>query len=92
MLVSEFDGRTKACLNLTGLLDDGLFVSFLLVILFIYNSNVIPLPSFPSENPLPPPHCFYEDAPPPTHSRLIALAFPYTRAQSLHRTKDLSSH
>jgi hypothetical protein len=29
---------------------------------------------------------------PPTHSRLPTMAFPYTVASSLHRTKDLSSH
>ena len=28
----------------------------------------------------------------PTHSCLTALAFPYTVALSLHRTKGLSSH
>jgi hypothetical protein len=31
------------------------FFPFLLDILFIYISNVIPFPSFPSENPLFPP-------------------------------------
>ena len=41
-----------------------------MVILLTYISNVIPLPSFPSENP---------------------LAFPYTGASSLHRTKGLPS-
>jgi hypothetical protein len=30
-------------------------ITFLLDIFFIYISNVIPFPSFPSENPLPPP-------------------------------------
>jgi hypothetical protein len=45
------------------------FSIFLLVILFIYISNVIPLPSFPSTNPLSPPltPCLYEGAPPPAH-------------------------
>ena len=28
----------------------------------------------------------------PTHSSFLALAFPYTVAWSLHRTKGLSSH
>jgi F0F1-type ATP synthase membrane subunit a len=28
------------------------FFNFILVILFIYTSNIIPLPGFPSENPL----------------------------------------
>ena len=36
--------------------------------------------------------CFYEGDPPPTHSYLTALAFPYTGALSLHRTKGFSSH
>jgi hypothetical protein len=38
-------------------------------ILFIYISNIIPFPSFPSENSLsqPPLTIFYEGAPPPTH-------------------------
>jgi hypothetical protein len=56
-----------------------LFLSytFLLVILFIYISIVIPLPHFPSENPHPTPFlCFYEGASPPTHSHLTTLAFP----------------
>ena len=35
---------------------------------------------------LPPP------AHPPTHSCFPVLAFPYTGAQSLHRTKGLSSN
>jgi hypothetical protein len=45
------------------------FFNFVLDI-FIYISNVIPFPSFPSENPLSPPPspCF------------LALAFPYTGA------------
>jgi hypothetical protein len=41
------------------------FFSFLLVILFSDISNVIPIPSFLSINPLcPPPPCLYEGAPP----------------------------
>jgi hypothetical protein len=41
---------------------------FLLVILFIYISNVIPFPVSPPQNPypIPPPCWFYEGAPPPT--------------------------
>jgi hypothetical protein len=35
--------------------------------------------------------CFSEGAPLPTHSCLPTLAFPYTGASSLHRTKGLSS-
>jgi hypothetical protein len=70
------------------------FFTFLLVVLFIYISNVIPLPSFLSQNhpsqPFPSatlrvfPH-------PPSHSLPISLAFPYTGASSLHRIKGLPS-
>jgi hypothetical protein len=66
-----------------------LFILFLLDIFFIYISNVIPIPSFSSENTLslrPPP------AQQPTHSLFLALAVPYTGTYYLHRTKDLSSH
>jgi hypothetical protein len=50
---------------------------FLLDIYFIYISNVVPFPAFPSENPHPLP------SPPvhqPTHTCFLALAFPYTGA------------
>jgi hypothetical protein len=53
------------------------FLFILLGIFFIYISNVIPFPSFPSDKTLFPP------SPPahqPTHSWLLALAFPYTEA------------
>jgi hypothetical protein len=43
-----------------------LFNILLLVILFIYISNVISFPSIPSAKPLPLP-CFYESVSPPTH-------------------------
>jgi hypothetical protein len=45
------------------------FLNFLLVILFIYISNVILLPRLPSTSPLSPPSSpfLYEGAPPPTH-------------------------
>ena len=46
------------------------FLFFLLDIFFIYIFNVIPFPSFLSENPLSPPTI----APQPTHSCLLALA------------------
>lgn len=65
-----------------------------MVILFIYNLNVITLPSFFSENPPS-----YHLTPASTwvlplthaHSCLTVLAFPYTVALGLHRTKGLPS-
>jgi hypothetical protein len=56
---------------------------------FIYISNVIPFPSFPSENPLSTPHSLCSPSHPLPY---LVLEFPYTGAQSLHRTKGLSSH
>ena len=59
------------------------FSFFKLDILFIYISNVIPFPSFPSATlsyALSP--CFYVGGHSPTHSCLPPLAFPYTRAMS----------
>ena len=51
---------------------------FLLDIFFIYISNVIPFPSFPSKKiPYPPPPSPY---PQPIHSHFLAQAFPYTGA------------
>ena len=66
---------------------------FLLVILFIYISNVIPLPSFPSTSPLPPPPSpyFYDGAPPVPYSCLRGLAFSYSGSSNLHWTKGLPS-
>ena len=70
-------------------------ILFLLDTLFIYISNVIAFPSFPSAN------LYYANAPTAsprvltkqtTHSSLPVLAFLYTGASSLHRTKGLSSH
>jgi hypothetical protein len=43
---------------------------FLLAILFILISNVIPLPSFPSKNLPPHPPYLFEGAPTPTHPLL----------------------
>lgn len=54
-----------------------------------------PFPVSPLETPYPiplPPASMWVLPYPPTHSCLPALAFPYTRALSLHRTKGLSSH
>jgi hypothetical protein len=62
-------------------------INFLLDIVFIYISNVIPFPGFPSENLISPP-CAHQ----PTHSHFLALAFPYSGALNLHRIKGLSSH
>jgi hypothetical protein len=48
------------------------------------------LPSLP--HLIPPSPCFFEDATPPTHPLCFPdLAFSYTGASSLHRTKGLSS-
>jgi hypothetical protein len=56
-------------------------ICFLLDILYIYISNVIPFPSFPSRNPyptLPLPASMRVLTHTPTHSHLPTLAFPYT--------------
>jgi hypothetical protein len=55
------------------------FVYFLLDIFFIYISNVIPFPGFPSKNHFPYPFPL-TPAHQPTHSCFLALAFPYTGA------------
>ena len=70
------------------------FVLFVFI-LFIYISNVTPFPEFPSRNPypiLPPPVSMRVLKHPYTHSHFPSLAFPYTGAWRLPRTKDLSSH
>jgi hypothetical protein len=46
---------------------------------------ILPPPASKRVFPHPPTH-------PPTHSCLHFLAFPYTRASNLHRTKGLFSH
>jgi hypothetical protein len=67
-------------------LADWTLVSFPLVIFFIYISNVIPFPRFPSPTS-PSFPCS------PTHPLLLSgPGFPHTGAYSLHRTKGLSSH
>jgi hypothetical protein len=85
------DNNYKISLTITVTL---LSNSFLLDILFIYILNVNPFHGFPSANCLsyPPSSCFYKNAPLPMYSYLTALAYPYTEASSLRRTKDLSSH
>ena len=67
---------------------------FKLAILFIYISNVIVFPGFSSRNPLSHPLTASMRVllNPPTHSHITALAFSYTGASSLPRTKDLSSY
>jgi hypothetical protein len=53
------------------------YIFFLLDIFFIYISNVIPFPGFPSKNALSPPSFLCS----PTHTLpFLVLAFPYTGA------------
>jgi hypothetical protein len=70
------------------------FLNFLLVILFIYISNVITLASSPSETRIPPlpPATMRVFCHPPTHSCLTTLVFPYAGAAILHKTKGLPAH
>ena len=64
-----------------------IFTTF--IIFFIYFSNVIPFPCFTLRKTLsPPPPPAYQ----PTYSHFPVLAFLYTGASSLHRTKCLSPH
>ena len=63
------------------------FLNFLLD--FSLYFKCYPLSWFPSETPLSPP---LSPAQQPTHCCFLALEFPYTGAQSLHRTRGLSSH
>jgi hypothetical protein len=72
---------------------------FLLIILFIYISHVVPHPpcfqvSPPqTQHPIPLPSFSKRMLLlPPTYSCLITLASSYTGASSLHRTKGLLSH
>jgi hypothetical protein len=61
------------------------FLFFLLDIFFIYISNVIPIPGFPSEkHPLPSPSAHQ-----PTHSSFLALAFLSVALIGLDLTKIL---
>ena len=56
------------------------FLPFLIRYSFIYISNIIPFPGFPSKNPLPTSHQ-------PNHSHFPVLVFYYTGVSSLPRTK-----
>jgi hypothetical protein len=71
------------------LADIELLSFFLLDIFFIYISNVISFPDFPSKKPLSDPPL---PAHQPTHSCFPVLALPYIGASSLLMTKGLSSH
>jgi hypothetical protein len=67
-------GRAVSVLNYWALSPDFKII-YLFDIFFIYISNVIPFPGFPTENPLPlPPFPAHQ----PTHSCFLALAFPCT--------------
>jgi hypothetical protein len=75
-------------------IDDGCNF-FLLGIFFIYISNVIFFPGFPSATPLshPPSPCFYEGVPPPTYPlRPPCPGIPLHWGMGLYRTKGLSSY
>jgi hypothetical protein len=67
------------------------FLKKLLIILFVYISNVIPLPGLPSMNPVPFPSPLplrgCSPTHPLTHSCLTPLASPFSGAANLHRTK-----
>jgi hypothetical protein len=66
----------------------------LLDIFFIYISNVIPFPGFPSRNPLShtlSPASVRVFSHPPTYSYLPTLAFPYTGASAPSLTPPLRS-
>ena len=71
-----------------------IFFNFVLVILFIYISSVIPPFQFPLHKPPSPPPspASMRVLPhPPTHFCLSSLAFPYAGVSKLHRTKGLPS-
>ena len=72
-----------------------LFFFFFYWIFYLYTFQILSsLTVPPPETPytIPPPPASIRVLPQPTHSCLPALAFPYTGALSLHRTKGLSSH
>jgi hypothetical protein len=70
------------------------FRYFLFVILFIYISNVMPLPSSPPQAPYPlfSPPCLYEADNPPAHPlQLQQVVLSCIGSSSLHRTQGLPS-
>ena len=71
------------------------FKNFIRYFLFFTYQRLSPFPGFLSENPhpiSPPPASMRLFLYLPTHSHFPILAFPYTGASSLHRTKGLSFH
>ena len=90
-----FSPNSFSCIRFGNTLMTSFLKNFLLDILFIYISNVIPFLSFPSQNTLfqpSPPTSMRELPHPTTHSCPTSLAFPNTGASSLHRTKGFLSH
>jgi hypothetical protein len=63
--------------------------SFLLNIYFIYISNVVHIPCFPSKTPLSSLPCTAHH---PTHTRLLALAFPYIAGPQRLNHQPKSTH
>jgi hypothetical protein len=64
-------------------------ILFLLDIFFIYISNVIPFPTFPTEKPL---SLLTSSSHQSAHSLFMALTVPYTGAYNLPRTNGVSPH
>jgi hypothetical protein len=69
--------------------------TYFFIILFIYISSVVPLPSTPYINTylVPLPFTFKKVLTHPlTHSDLISLAFHFSGASNLHKTKCIPSY
>jgi hypothetical protein len=89
--------RSSSCVAKVERVHDSIIIFNILFmdIFFIYISNFIPFTaSLPGTlYPISPPSASVRVFPHlPTHYYLPALAFPYTGALSLHRTKGISSH